>query len=39
MNEGVIAASILLVVALVLAPVIMVAGPIAGFLVASGRWR
>ena len=39
MNEGVIAASVLLVVALVLAPVIMVAGPLVGFLVASGLWR
>jgi hypothetical protein len=38
-SEGVIAASILLVVALVLAPLIMVAGPIAGFLVASGLWH
>jgi hypothetical protein len=38
-SEGVIAASVLLVVALVLAPVIMVAGPLVGFLVASGLWH
>ena len=36
MSEGLIAMSILLVVAIVLAPVIVIGGPIVGFLVASG---
>ena len=39
MSEGVIAASVLLVVALLLAPVIMIAGPVLGFMVASGLWH
>jgi len=38
-SEGVIAASVLLVVALLLAPVIMIAGPVLGFMVASGLWH
>jgi hypothetical protein len=39
MSEAVIAVSVLLVVALLLAPVIIVAGPVLGFMVASGLWR
>jgi hypothetical protein len=38
-SEGVIAASVLLVVALLLAPVIIVAGPVLGFMMASGLWH
>ena len=34
-----IAGSILLIVALLLSPVIIVAGPVLGFLLASGIWH
>jgi hypothetical protein len=38
-SEGVIAASVLMVVALLLGPAIMIAGPVLGFLMASGLWH
>ena len=39
MSEGLIAGSVLLLVALLLVPVIIVAGPVLGFVVASGLWH
>jgi hypothetical protein len=38
-TEGLIAGSLLLVVALLLVPVIMIAGPVLGFMLASGLWH
>jgi hypothetical protein len=38
-SEGLIAGSVLLLVTLLLVPVIIVAGPVLGFMVASGLWH
>jgi hypothetical protein len=38
-SESLIAVSVLLVVALLLMPVLLIAGPVLGFMLASGLWQ
>jgi hypothetical protein len=38
-SEGLIAGSLLLMATLLLVPVIIVAGPVLGFMIASGLWH